>query len=89
MIIHKPNPWDGVCKFVARTEDEFREYAEIASAHVGLRLSALTSAMMMMKNWSSRRQCRRSGVDSASAPLPRCAKPPAGLVPITSSSTAL
>jgi hypothetical protein len=37
MIIHKPNPWDGVCKFVARTEDEFREYveAEIASARCG------------------------------------------------------
>jgi hypothetical protein len=37
MIIHKPNPWDGVFKFVARTEDELRAYldAEIASARCG------------------------------------------------------
>jgi hypothetical protein len=26
MIVHKPNPWDGVCKFVARTEDELRAH---------------------------------------------------------------
>jgi hypothetical protein len=28
MIIHKPNPRDGVLKFVARSEDEFRAYLD-------------------------------------------------------------
>jgi hypothetical protein len=30
MIIHKPNPRDGVLKFVARSEDEFRAYLDAA-----------------------------------------------------------
>jgi hypothetical protein len=37
MTIHKPNLWDGVYRFVARSDDEFRAYieAEIASARCG------------------------------------------------------
>jgi hypothetical protein len=30
MIFHKPNPRDGVLKFVARSEDEFRAYLDAA-----------------------------------------------------------
>jgi hypothetical protein len=30
MIIHKPDPRDGVLKFVARSEDEFRAYLDAA-----------------------------------------------------------
>ena len=30
MIIHKPNPRDGVLEFVARSEDEFRTYLDAA-----------------------------------------------------------
>jgi hypothetical protein len=30
MIIHKPNPRDGVLRFVARSEDEFRAYLDAA-----------------------------------------------------------